>query len=118
MTQSKDNNFDILNTIMARLIKSSPFAKPDLVLEVTTGEYKGIVFSFKTFHMLPVQLEGGFVPVKYETKIHILPPSFPPNWEPDEKFDAYTTEVLFKWLSYINQNDFGPLIAAPTEGVQ
>jgi hypothetical protein len=118
MTPTKDDNFDILNTIMARQIKTSPFAKPDLVLEVISGEYKGIVFSFKTFHTLPVQMEGGFVPVKYETQIHILPPSFPPNWEPTEAFDAYTTEVLFKWLSYINQNDFGPLIAMQTDGVQ
>lgn len=118
LTDGKDANFDILNSVMACLVKDAPFAQPVLALEVRTGEYKGVVFSFKTFHVLPIQMEGGYVPTKYETSIHKIPPHFPKDWVPDEKFDAYTSEVLFKWLSFIHVNDLAPLIAAKTHGVQ
>ncbi len=110
----EDTNFDILNTIMACLIKEAPFAAPVLALEIRAGEYKGVVFSFKTFHVLPIQMAGGFVPTKYETTIHKIPAHFPKDWVPDEAFDAYTSEVLFKWLSYIHLNDMAPLVAART----
>lgn len=107
--------FSILDTVMARLIKKSPFADPILGLEIIQGEWKGIVFSFKKFEMMPMQMENGMVPTRYETEIHIRPDHLK-HWEPDDAFDRYTTEVLMAWLSYIHQNDLSPLIKASTTG--
>lgn len=109
-----DGNFDILNMVQACLWKTAPFAEPILALEVRQGEYQGVVFSFSKFHVLPVQMQGGFVPTKYETAIHVIPPQLPKDWVPDEQFDSFTSEILFKWLHYINMNDLAPLLAAKT----
>jgi hypothetical protein len=114
MADGEDNNFDILNMVQACLIKKTPFADPVLALEIRMGEYKGVVFSFSKFDVLPVQMEGGFVPTKYETTIHKIPPHFPKGWKQTVAFDSFTTEILFKWLSYIHLNDMGPLLAART----
>lgn len=113
-----DGDFDILNMVQARLWKTAPFAEPILALEVRQGEYQGVVFSFSKFHVLPIQMQGGFVPTKYETTIHVIPPQLPKDWEPTEDFDSFTSEVLFKWLHYINMNDLAPLIRAKTGTVQ
>jgi hypothetical protein len=109
-----DNDFNILNLILARLIKPSPFADPILGLEILAGEFKGVVFSFSKFHVLPVQMMGGFIPTKYETTIHVIPPTLPKDWEPTEAFDSFTSEILFKWLAYIHLNDMSPLLNADT----
>jgi hypothetical protein len=108
----EEEGFDILNMVMARLWKPTPFSDPMLALEITQGEFKGIVFSFSKFQVMPMQMEGGFVPTKYETTIHVLPSNFPKGWEPNEAFDSFTSEVLFKWLSYIHTTDLVPLIKA------
>ena len=118
MAIENETDFSVLNMVMARLWKSSPFEEPILTLEIIAGEYKGVVFSFKSFHVLPVQMEGGFIPTKYETEIHIVPATFPKGWKPDEAFDIFTSEILFKWLVYIHQNSLAPLLAAKTVGIQ
>lgn len=115
---NKSEDFDVSNMVMGRLWKTTPFSDPILALEVIGGPYKGVVFSYKTFHVLPITMEGGFVPTKYETEIHVIPEQLPKNWVPDEPFDLFTSEVLFKWLSYINLNNLAPFLRMKTHGVQ
>lgn len=112
-------DFDLSALVMGRLWKTTPFAEPMLTLEIINGPYKGIVFSFKTFHMMDAKMDGGFVPTKYETEIHLLPKNFPKDWQPTAEFDEFTKEVLFKWLGYINTNNLAPLLRMkPLGGVQ
>lgn len=118
MNRVGEQDFSILDTVMARLIKRGPFTDPTLGLEVLSGEYKGVVFSFKTFEMMPQKMANGMVPTKYEVEIHIKPDNLV-NWNPDddENFDHYTAEVLIAWLSYLHTHDLAPLIKSKPNGI-
>jgi hypothetical protein len=107
---------NILDMIMARLIKRQAFGDPVLALEITQGEFRGICFSFKTFELQPVQMENGMIPTRYETEIHELPERFGADWKQTEAFDRFTGEVLFAWLSYIQTNNLAPLLKAKPHG--
>ncbi len=96
----------ILNSIQARLWKSSPFAEPVLALEVVYGAYKGVVFAFSSFEVLPMKMENGMVPTRFETKVFIEPAGF----VKDETFDLFCSEVLLSWMNYIATNDIQPLV--------
>jgi hypothetical protein len=111
-------DFGILDRIIGRLIKKSPFAEPMLGLEILDGPYKGIVFSFREFTFMPAQSKDGLVPTRYETDIHTIPPSLKASFRKDEAFDTFTTEILIAWIGYIHTNDLSPLIKMNTPRVQ
>lgn len=106
----------ILDMIMTRQLKLAPFAEPIIALEITQGPFKGIVFSFKTFEVMPVVLENGMAPTRYETQIHLLPDHFGRDWQPNEAFDRFTSEVLFAWLMYVHTNNLAPLLKSRPAG--
>ncbi len=107
---------NILDSIMARLIKPKAFAEPVLALEILRGPYTGIVFSFKTFEVSNTMMENGMRGTTYETQIYHLPTRFGADWVQDEGFDRFTSEVLFSWLSYVQLNSLAPLLKAKPEG--
>lgn len=93
---------DILQSVHARLWREEPFKEPVLALEVIYGPYKGVVFKFETFTMMPEKkLENGMVPVKFETKVLRNAPDF----FADEAWDAYCAEIFVSWLHYVHTND-------------
>lgn len=105
-----ENQFSILNHVMGRLWKKSPFAEPILAIEVLDGPYKGIVYAYASFTFVPGMTEDGMVPTKYETEVLSIPPSMKATFESDEAFDLFTSEVLISWIGYIHTHDFTPLI--------
>lgn len=100
----------ILNHVMGRLHKRGPFAQPELALEILDGPYKGIVFSFTKFTMMPAKLDNGMVPTVYETEVHVIPTALKDTFVKDEAFDNFTTEILMSWMSYLHTNDLSPLV--------
>ena len=109
-------DFTILDRLIGRLWKPSLFAEPILALEILDGPYKGIVFSFASFTLMPNQTDG-MVPTRYETEVHVVPRELKDTFRKDEGFDAFTTEILIAWLGYIHTNSLEPLIKVPTRGV-
>ena len=107
-------SFAILNEIMPRLWPTEKDGENILALEVLTGPYKGVVFSFSRFSVLNTVGPDGMVPTKFETVVHAAPVHFRPN----EAFDHYSSEVLLAWLQYISVNNFNTLLEAETNGVQ
>lgn len=100
---------DILQLIIPRLFKTNPFASPVLCLEVIGGPYRGVIFSFSQFNIMPgAMLSNGMVPVRFETVIY----KHPENFTKDEAFDTFSTEVVLAWLHYINVNNLSPLLQA------
>jgi hypothetical protein len=110
MNRSQDE--DVLKSIIARLVKTSPHADPILGLEVLDGPYRGVVFSFSTFEVMDRQLDNGMVPTKFNVTIHQAPKDFVYG----EAFDEYAREVLLAWLGYISTHNFSDLIQAETTG--
>lgn len=100
----------ILDHIIGRLWKASPFSEPILALEILDGPYKGVVYSYSSFTFLPAQMADGTVPTKYETEVHVIPVNIKDTFTKDEAFDQFTTEVLLSWIGYIHTNDMSPLI--------
>lgn len=103
----------ILNMVMARLIKKTPYAEPTLALEVLDGPYKGVVFAFTKFdYMMDNADRNGFVPVRFETEVFQSPAGF----VKDELFDSFSSEVVLAWLHYIHTNNLAPLVRSATDG--
>lgn len=102
----------IMDSVMPRLWKRTPNEDPFLALEVIYGPYKGAVFAFTKFDLLPHKLENGMVATKFETSIFIRPEGF----REDEAWDDFCSELVLAWLSYISSHDLRPLIVAPTDG--
>lgn len=103
----------ILDCILPRLIQPTTTSIAVLGLEVLDGPYKGVVFGFTKFDVMPERLANGMVPTRFETTLYHSPEGF----VKDESFDAFTSEVLVAWLSYIALTDINGLIKAPTTGV-
>jgi hypothetical protein len=104
---------DILQFIMPRLWKSHKHAQELLSLEIIAGPWKGVVFYYKSFEVMNQTDEQGMAPAKFETHILHRPASLK-DWTPDEKFDIFTTHVLFSWLSIMQQQTLGLLHTIPT----
>jgi hypothetical protein len=109
----QNSDYSILNTVVARLVRSAKDAEPVLGLEVIDGPYKGVVFSFAKFIVQNNRLENGMVPAKFEVAIWKAPEGF----QQDEGFDEYSRDVLLAWLGYISTHNFSALLAAETTGV-
>ena len=109
---NQDVNPHILNMVIARLVKKTPFAEPILALEVLDGPYKGVVFSFTKFTYMMERTENGMVPVRFETEVY----SSPPDFQKDEAFDEFSSEVVLAWLHYISVNNMSPLVRSATDG--
>lgn len=107
MTQ-ENSQYSILNTVLARLIKTTSDSEPILGLEVIDGPYTGVVFAFTKFTVQNHKMDNGMVPAKFELTIYGAPKDF----VQDEAFDEYTRDVLLAWLSYISTHSFAPLLAA------
>ncbi len=112
---SEPADMSILNCVMARLLKLKTFQHPILGIEIIQGPFKGVTFYYSHFE---VDMEHpdpqGMAPLKFDTEIYEAPDGF----EPDEGFDHFCGELFFAWLSFIQQNDLPPLIAArPAPGI-
>lgn len=104
----------IMDSVMPRLWKRSPTEEPMLALEVLYGPYKGAVFAFTKFDLMPHKLENGMVATKFETEIFHRPED--PDFREDEAWDEFCAELVLAWLSWISSHDLRPLIMAPTDG--
>lgn len=116
--EEPDFDASILNHVMGRLWRQTPFTEPILALEILDGPYKGVVYSYSSFTFLPGVMADGMVPTKYETAIHIIPDHLADTFTKDEAFDHFTSEVLIAWIGYIHTTDFSPLIKVKTHGIQ
>lgn len=108
-TQPK--NVTVLNTIIPRLWIPAPLSEMILALEVIEGPYRGVIFSFISFKVHPLKLEGGWQPAKFEVKIWKSPKGF----EQDEAFDNYASDILLAWLSFMttHQNEMAVVKDVP-----
>jgi len=111
-------DFSVLDRVIGRQIKTSPFSDPILGLEIVAGPYKGVVFQYANFTMMPSRLDNGMVPTKYDVALlhvpeHLKAQNFTAD---DEGFDVFTKEILFAWLSYVHTNDLTPLIKVRPQG--
>lgn len=111
----KPIDFGPLDNIMVRLVKRSPFTEPIVALEILSGPYKGVVYSYKKF-AIRQKTEHGYETI-FETEIHRLPPDFPKDWTPDEAFDTYASEIVVAWLGYVHTNDLAPLVKVSAKGI-
>ena len=110
-------DFTILSGIIPRLWIPAPLAEPVLALEVITGEFRGVIFSYKDFQIMPTELEGGWVPTKFGLKVWRNPTDH--KQEELAAFDEYTREVLLAWLSYIATTDLKRIVGTrPIQGIQ
>jgi hypothetical protein len=109
MMMSEEN---VLNDIMPRLI---PVAKGDSILglEIISGPYKGVTFSFKKFTVMKERMKNGMVPTQFETMVH----EGPTNFDPDAAFDSYCSEILLAWLHFISTTNFDALLKSETKGI-
>jgi hypothetical protein len=102
----KPEDFQILQTIVARLVVPGPLAKPELGLEVIReGPYKGVIFNVTNFEVQPGMLKNGMVPVRFQVRIYAHPTGF----VQDAAFDDYAREVFIAWLSYIQTHEYRTL---------
>lgn len=108
MTSQQSNEYSILNTVLARLIKTTPDSEPILGLEVIDGPYTGVVFAFTKFTVQNHKMDNGMVPAKFDVSVFKTPDGF----TQDEGFDEYTRDVLLAWLGYISTHNFAALMQA------
>lgn len=102
-------DFQILNTVTARLWKTAPLADPVLALECIAAPYKGVIFAIEDFAVLPnADAPKGFVPVKFQVRVFKSPYGF----EQDEQFDAYAREIFIAWLKYLQTHDYRGITSA------
>lgn len=106
---------DILNLVIPRLWKKTPFSRPILTLEIIGGPYKGVIFCFTRFDMQSTAqpLPNGMVPVRFETEIFKAPDGF----TKDEQFDAFSSEIVIAWLHYVNTNSLSPMLAPSPDDI-
>jgi hypothetical protein len=112
----QEQQFDpnILKCVIPRQYKTAPFADSLLALEIIDGPYKGVVFGFSAFTLLPQKLEDNLVPARFETTVF----SHPKGFEKDEAFDFFCRELLLAWLHFIAVNDIGGMIRTePITGI-
>lgn len=119
LPEPAEEQFDtnILRMVIQRQFKTSPFAEPILALEINDGPYKGVVFTFSAFTILPNQigLEDGLVPARFETNVLSAPKGF----QKDEAFDHFCGELLLAWLHFIAVTDLAGFIKSePVKGIQ
>lgn len=103
---NKPQDFSILQTIIPRLWAPGPYLEPVLALEVISGQYKGLIFSFKNFDLAHERLQNGMIPVHFNVRVWREPVDF----KQDEHFDNYTTEVLMAWMGYIATHELHSLM--------
>jgi hypothetical protein len=101
----------ILDMVMPRLWPNGN-SDPFLVLEVTEGPYKGVVFAFSKFEVSTKKIKDGMVATKFETKQYVTPKGF----RADEAWDLWAGEFLLAWLHYLSLHEFGTLANAETDG--
>ncbi len=111
---SQPPNMAVLSKILARMIPSdmSKLGKELLGLEIIDGPYKGVTYWYSKFNIDIEHSHDGMAAVTFTTQIHEAPVGF----TVDEAFDEFCGEVLFAWLSYIQQNDMSPLLEAKPWG--
>jgi hypothetical protein len=109
-------DFTILSGIIPRLWIPAPLAEPVLALEVITGDFRGVIFSYKDFQIMPAEMEGGWVPTKFGLKVWRNPTDL--NLDDNQAFDVFTREVLLAWLSFIATNDLKRTVSSrPVQGI-
>lgn len=108
-------DFQILNTITARLWTPAPAVGAELALEVIAdGPYKGVIFKVHNFRIRPQVSEDGFVPVKFSVRVFKAPAGF----THDDDFDNYAREVILAWIAYIQTHDLSRVVeATPHPGI-
>lgn len=103
-----------MDVVMPRLWQTDPKAEPILALEIIAGPYKGAIFAFTSFDLMPHRLDNGMVATKFETTVF----QKPENFREDEAWDEFCAELVLAWLSYVATHDFRPLIASrPVGGI-
>lgn len=108
---------NVLNNIVPRLVPVKK-GEPILGLEILSGPYAGVVFSFKSFHVKKYDNnenipDDGMIPTTFETEVHQAPADF----KVTEDFDYYCAEILVAWLHHISITNYSRLIASEPEGI-
>lgn len=115
--KSKDRDFDLHTKVMARAWKPKPFATPLMALEVISGAYRGVIFYYKRFEIPDEKPDArGYRKVKFDLEILQVPDTLPVGWTPDDQFEQFASEIVFKWMSFVQANDLSPLLNKATNG--